>query len=95
MRAVRGAPGIPGRAAVRVIATKPGALRKGKSTRPLPGCPGSWATCRTAPSNSSRSAPDPAYKVPILKFVIDDLAPDDSLIPTAMRPLPPLPRRAP
>lgn len=43
--------------------------------------------------SSSRSSPDAAYKVPILKIVIDDLAPDDSLIPSAMRPLPPLPPR--
>ncbi|MBD1542574.1 multicopper oxidase domain-containing protein [Arthrobacter sp. IA7] len=42
-------------------------------------------------SNSSRFFPDPKYKVPVLKFVIGDSAPDDSLIPTALRPLPPLP----
>ena len=42
-------------------------------------------------SNSSRFFPDPKYKVPVLKFVIGDNAPDDSLIPTALRPLPPLP----
>ena len=42
-------------------------------------------------SNSSRFSPDPNYKVPVLKFVIGDDAPDDSVIPTAMRPLPPLP----
>ncbi|UKA53609.1 multicopper oxidase domain-containing protein [Arthrobacter sp. FW305-BF8] len=42
-------------------------------------------------SNSSRFSPDPKYKVPVLKFVIGDSAPDDSLIPTALRPLPPLP----
>ncbi|CAH0246411.1 Spore coat protein A [Arthrobacter sp. Bi83] len=42
-------------------------------------------------SNSSRFFPDPKYKVPVLKFVIGDTAPDDSLIPTALRPLPPLP----
>jgi FtsP/CotA-like multicopper oxidase with cupredoxin domain len=36
---------------------------------------------------------DPTYKVPILKFVIGDLpkTPDNSLIPTTMRQLPPLP----
>ena len=34
-------------------------------------------------SNSSRFAPDPAYKVPVLKFVIGDDAPDDSQIPSA------------
>ena len=43
--------------------------------------------------NSSRSSPDAAYKVPILKFVIDDLAPDDSQVPPVLRPLPPLPPR--
>ena len=43
-------------------------------------------------NNSSRSLPDPAYRIPVLKFVIDDDAPDDSEIPTMMRPLPPLPR---
>jgi FtsP/CotA-like multicopper oxidase with cupredoxin domain len=42
-------------------------------------------------SNSSRFSPDPNYKVPVLKIVIGDDAPDDSQIPTAMRPLPPLP----
>jgi FtsP/CotA-like multicopper oxidase with cupredoxin domain len=42
-------------------------------------------------SNSSRFFPDPKYKVPVLKFVIGDTAPDDSQIPTALRPLPPLP----
>ncbi|MFN0027964.1 MAG: multicopper oxidase family protein [Acidimicrobiales bacterium] len=42
-------------------------------------------------SNSSRSVPDPAYKVPVLKIVIGDAAPDDSVIPQAMRALPDLP----
>jgi FtsP/CotA-like multicopper oxidase with cupredoxin domain len=43
-------------------------------------------------SNSSRFAPDPAYKVPVLKFVIGDNVPDDSVIPTGlMRDIPPLP----
>ncbi len=41
--------------------------------------------------SSSRSFPDPNYKVPVLKFVIGDRVPDDSQVPTAMRPLPPLP----
>ena len=41
--------------------------------------------------SSSRSSFDPAYKVPLLKFVIGDDAPDDSQIPTALRPLPPIP----
>ncbi len=43
--------------------------------------------------NSSRFAPDPNYKVPVLKFIIaeNDPAPDDSLIPTKLRELPPLP----
>ena len=42
-------------------------------------------------SNSSRFSPDPNYKVPVLKIVIGDDAPDDSQIPTKMRDLPPLP----
>jgi len=42
-------------------------------------------------SNSSRFSPDPNYKVPVLKFVIGDDAPDNSQIPTKMRELPPLP----
>ncbi len=42
-------------------------------------------------TNSSRSLPDPAYKVPVLKIVIGDDVPDDSVIPTAMRDLPPFP----
>jgi FtsP/CotA-like multicopper oxidase with cupredoxin domain len=42
-------------------------------------------------SNSSRFSPDPNYKVPVMKFVIGDDAPDNSQIPTVMRPLPPLP----
>ncbi len=42
-------------------------------------------------SNSSRFDPDPNYQVPVLRFVIGDIAPDDSQIPAAMRPLPPLP----
>ena len=41
--------------------------------------------------NSSRFLPDPAYKVPVLAFRIGDRAPDDSLIPTKLRPLPLLP----
>ncbi len=46
-------------------------------------------------TNSSRSLPDPKYKVPVLKFVIGDDAPDDSLMPTptqTLRDLPQLPR---
>ena len=45
-------------------------------------------------TNSSRFSPDAAYKVPVLKFVIGDDAPDDSVMPTAttkLRDLPPLP----
>jgi FtsP/CotA-like multicopper oxidase with cupredoxin domain len=42
-------------------------------------------------SNSSRFSKDPNYKVPVLKFVVGDVAPDDSQIPKAMRPIPPLP----
>jgi FtsP/CotA-like multicopper oxidase with cupredoxin domain len=41
--------------------------------------------------SSSRFSPDPNYKVPVLKFVIGDDAPDNSRIPKAMRPVPPLP----
>ena len=41
--------------------------------------------------SSTRSSPDPDYKVPVLAFRIGDIAPDDSQIPTAMRPLPVLP----
>ncbi|MFE4543893.1 multicopper oxidase family protein [Arthrobacter sp. NPDC056727] len=41
-------------------------------------------------SNSSRFFPDPKYKVPVLKFIIGDSAPDDSQIPAELRPLPPL-----
>ncbi len=42
-------------------------------------------------TNSSRSLPDPNYKIPVLKIVIGDDAPDDSQIPTALRPLPDVP----
>jgi FtsP/CotA-like multicopper oxidase with cupredoxin domain len=46
-------------------------------------------------TNSARQgSSDPSYKVPVLKFVIGDTAPDDSLIPETLqqlRPLPPLP----
>ncbi len=46
-------------------------------------------------TNSARQgSSDPTYKVPVLKFVIGDTAPDDSLIPETLqqlRPLPPLP----
>ena len=42
-------------------------------------------------ASSSRFSPDPAYKVPVLKFIIGDSAPDNSQIPTSMRALPPLP----
>jgi FtsP/CotA-like multicopper oxidase with cupredoxin domain len=44
--------------------------------------------------NSSRFSPDPKYKVPVLKFVIGDSAPDDSVLPPPtkqLRALPPLP----
>jgi FtsP/CotA-like multicopper oxidase with cupredoxin domain len=41
--------------------------------------------------SSTRFSPDPDYKVPVLKFVIGDDAPDDSRIPARMRALPPLP----
>ena len=36
-------------------------------------------------------APDPNYKVPMIKIVIGDDAPDNSLVPTALRALPALP----
>src|SRR3954447_6744524 len=42
-------------------------------------------------SNSSRFSPDPNYKIPMMKIVIGDDAPDNSQIPTKMRDLPPLP----
>ena len=42
-------------------------------------------------SNSSRFSPDPKYMVPVLKFVIGEDATDNSVIPTKMRELPPLP----
>src|SRR3954449_4756348 len=45
-------------------------------------------------SNSSRFSSDPNYKVPVLKFVIGDPAPDNSVMPKAgqlLRELPPLP----
>ena len=42
-------------------------------------------------SNSSRFSPDPNYKVPVLKFVIGDDAPDNSQVPQKLRDLPPLP----
>jgi FtsP/CotA-like multicopper oxidase with cupredoxin domain len=42
-------------------------------------------------SNSSRFGPDPKYMVPVIKIVIGDDAPDNSVIPQAMRELPPVP----
>jgi FtsP/CotA-like multicopper oxidase with cupredoxin domain len=45
-------------------------------------------------SNSSRFSPDAAYKVPMMKIVIGDLAPDNSVMPTPTRQmaqLPPVP----
>ncbi len=42
--------------------------------------------------NSTRFLPDPAYKIPVLAFRIGDLAPDNSVIPPKLRPLPPLPK---
>jgi FtsP/CotA-like multicopper oxidase with cupredoxin domain len=41
--------------------------------------------------NSTRFQPDPAYKIPLMAFRIGKPAQDDSLIPTKMRDLPPLP----
>ena len=43
------------------------------------------------PDASTRTSLDPEYKIPILKIVIGDDAPDDSLIPTKLRDLPVLP----
>jgi FtsP/CotA-like multicopper oxidase with cupredoxin domain len=43
-------------------------------------------------TNSSRSLPDPNYKIPVLKFVIGDNAPDNSVAPSGLlREMPPLP----
>ena len=45
-------------------------------------------------SNSSRFLPDPAYKVPLMKFVLEDAVEDNSVLPgptTKLRDLPPLP----
>ena len=45
-------------------------------------------------TNSSRFSPDPNYKVPVLKFKIGELAPDNSVMPsptTQLRALPPIP----
>src|SRR3954470_11726971 len=39
-------------------------------------------------TNSSRFLPDPAYKVPMVKFVITGDADDNSLVPTKLRDLP-------
>jgi len=42
--------------------------------------------------SSTRFSPDPAYKIPMMKILIEDRAPDDSEIPQGlMRALPPLP----
>jgi FtsP/CotA-like multicopper oxidase with cupredoxin domain len=45
-------------------------------------------------SNSSRFLPDPKYKIPVMKIVIGDDAPDNSVLPsptTKLRDVPPLP----
>ena len=43
-------------------------------------------------TNSSRFSPDPAYKIPMMKIIIEDRVPDNSEIPKGlMRALPPLP----
>ena len=45
-------------------------------------------------SNSTRFDPDPNYKIPIMKIIIGDDAPDNSILPgptTKLRDLPPLP----
>ena len=44
------------------------------------------------PDASTRSSLDPEYKIPVLKIVIGDDAPDNSLIPTKLRELPALPK---
>ncbi|HET7195163.1 MAG TPA: multicopper oxidase domain-containing protein [Nocardioides sp.] len=43
-------------------------------------------------TQSSRFGLDPEYKVPMMKIVIGDRAPDNSRIPKQMRALPPLPK---
>ena len=43
------------------------------------------------PSNSTRFGVDPNYKIPLVKIVIGDDAPDNSLIPTALRAMPAIP----
>ena len=42
-------------------------------------------------TNSARFTPDPSYKVPMMKIVIGDDAPDNSAIPEKLRDVPPLP----
>ena len=44
-------------------------------------------------NRSTRFSPDPAYKIPMLKFIIGDFPaePDESVIPQALRPLPAVP----
>jgi len=43
--------------------------------------------------NSTRSSPDPAYQIPMMKIIIEDRVPDNSEIPTGlMRALPPIPK---
>ena len=42
-------------------------------------------------ASDRKGSGDPAYKVPVLKFVIGDPAPDDSLVPAPLQPLRPLP----
>jgi FtsP/CotA-like multicopper oxidase with cupredoxin domain len=43
------------------------------------------------PDGRLPAPPDPNYKVPVMKIVIGDAAPDNSLIPQTLRPLPDLP----
>jgi FtsP/CotA-like multicopper oxidase with cupredoxin domain len=43
-------------------------------------------------TNSSRSLPDPAYKIPVLKIVIGDIAEDHSVMPAPNKQLRPLPK---
>jgi FtsP/CotA-like multicopper oxidase with cupredoxin domain len=45
-------------------------------------------------ASSSRFSPDPNYKVPIIKFIIGDDAPDNSVIPAKLREVVPLPSQA-
>jgi FtsP/CotA-like multicopper oxidase with cupredoxin domain len=45
-------------------------------------------------ASSSRFSPDPNYKVPMIKFIIGDDAPDHSSVPATLRQMVPLPSPA-